>query len=409
MRIMIIGFISSNQSHIQLIKTEMLSKFKFICLEEKDIVSLVGIGKLVNADKIPLLNNLQKIYGNVFISGDAIWDEKACHHLLSTLHGMLLIDTTPLQPNDLPSGQYWTQEGITNTVEWRKQLVVTHEADFLDYLDFSNKAVHWHLKSLSELIQRYDDKKDVINVSMEDVIKQAMTDLGIDLLQEVVADSPQQKVQISDTESSEDIDENISEGADDIGDTGGNISENTDDEPATSVSESQTSSSNTYRLPPATIQQKGGIKVRNVNNPPKLTENSVALKLTNGTISLLIPANLQLPIQTINKKEYNVLVFTAPNLGNTELQSLKIHNNSSVTPQPIQPIKTSTKSHTKYQNSVTGNSDLQQLVAQKVQLDQAIKIARAANDELTVNELRKQRRSVRRQINAIGGASNETA
>lgn len=402
---MVIGFISSNQNHIQLIKTEVLSKFKFICLEEKDIVSLVGIGKLVNANKIPLLNNLQKIYGNVFISGDALWDEKACHHLLSTLHGVLLIDTTPLQPNDLPSGQYWAQEGLTNAVGWLKQLVVTHEADFLDYLDFSNKAVHRHLKSLSELIQRHDDKKDVINVSMEDVIKQAMTDLGIDSLLEVVADSSQQKVQISDTENSENIDENIDDSTESSEDTGDDIDEDISDEPATSVSGDQTSSSNTYRLTSATIQQKGGIKVMNVNNPPKLTEGSIALKLINGAISLLIPANLQLPIQTINKKEYNLLVFTAPDLGNTELQFLKIHNNSVVTSQPI---KTSTKSHTKYQNSVTGNSDLQQLVAQKVQLDQAIKIARAANDELTVNELRKQRRSVRRQINAIGGASNET-
>ena len=114
---------------------------------------------------------------------------------------------------------------------------------------------------------------------------------------------------------------------------------------------------------------------------------------------LFIPAGTQLSTQIIDGVEYQTMVFTAPDLGNTGLQPLKIQNamGHSVKRQPI-------SAHT----SSVDTSKLQQLLTQKTYLDQSIKEARAANDEARVIELRKQRRLIRRQINKWGIEAHAT-
>lgn len=409
---MIIGIISPLQNHVQIIESALPTELNYVKITEEDLVKFVGVGAVINNDKCNLLTELQRIYGNVLISGDTLWDEKACHHLLSVLHGLLLIDTTPLSPDELPSGQYWKRDEALENVAWRRQLVVTHETEFLDYLNFSTKEVQWHIKSLVELIKRHDDRKVVTNLSMEDVIKRAMQELGIDSqdiepipLVTVPSSHPQGLVckpfETAKTVAEEEVTESPDE----------ELIDSSEQQRPLEETEEQLSTDNTepknYELPPADRNLQGGIKVRSVDDPLLIKENFAYLKIKDGTIALLLPASFQLPTQSIEGKEYQVLVFTAPNLGDTGLQELKIQNQII---DAVNQSRVDTKSSVKRQSIISQEKivaenadDLQQLVAQKVHLDQLIKSARAAKDDATVAELRKQRRSIRRQINAIGG------
>lgn len=390
---MIIGVVSSTQSHIQLIKDTIATKYDFIHVTEENVVSAVGIGRLVNGDKRPLLDSLQRTYGNVLISGDALWSETLCQYLLGNLGGALLIDINLPKPDELPHGQYWGYEGIIDwVVQVQSKRVPLHEFKRMTpndgtivYLDTDNSQFQSNMVALMETIQNHYEKRDVVNVSMEDVIKQAMADLGIEPppAQVTIVDSSNKPIPISQTEkiTLPEVKETVELAAQHP------IALSADQYP--------------------TIVSKGKVapeEEQNLNTSSITDDTLVYLKMKDGTMALFVPTNIQLPTQVISGVEYHTLVFTAPDLGNTGLQPLKVQNVVVSTKVERHPISTPVVSS----QLAVGSSNLQQLVAQKVQLDQSIKEARAANDEARVTELRKQRRLIRRQINKWGVEAHAT-
>lgn len=378
---MVIGVVSSTQSHVQLIKDAIATRYDFTHVTERDIVSTIGIGKLVNCDKAPLLDSLQDTYGNVLISGDALWSEALCQYLLTNLRGSLLIDITLPKPGELPHGQYWGYEGIMAwVIQSQFKRAPQHDGSVI-YLDVDNSQFQFNMTALLETIQQHDDRRDVVNVSMEDVIKRAMKDLGIELPPaQVVTEETAPKEESEVEKTVEMIKETVEVAAQHP--TALSI-----EQPPTIVS-----------TPKVAPEKKQDLNTNSTNS-----DSQVFLKMKDGTMALFIPVNIQLPAQVIGGVGYHTLVFTAPDLGNTGLQPLKVQN--AVIPATSSVVHR----HPIMTPQVTVDSpDLQQLVAQKVQLDQSIRDARAAKDEATVAELRKQRRLIRRQINAIGGSVNVT-
>ena len=369
---MIIGVISSTRSHIQLIKDAIATRYDFTHVTERDIVSTIGIGKLVNCNKAPLLDSLQDTYGNVLISGDALWSEALCQHLLTNLRGSLLIDITLPKPGELPHGQYWGYEGIMNwAIQFQSKRAPQHEGNVI-YLDVDNSQFQFNMTVLLETIQQHYDKKEVVTMSMEDVIKRAMADLGIESLptQEVSKDVPEKVI------PEPLIEETLEIAAQHP------IALLTNPHPTIEPSNEKSPEKN---------------QIPDISSP--INNSTVYLKMRKGTMVLFIPANTQLPAQIIDGVEYQTIVFTAPDLGNTGLQPLKIQN----------ALEYSVKRHpiSAHMSSID-TSELQQLLTQKTYLDQNIKEARAANDEARVIELRKQRRLIRRQINKWGMEAHAT-
>lgn len=387
---MVIGVVSSTQSHIQLIKDAIATKYDFTHVTEENIVSAVGIGRLVTGDKRLLLDNLQRTYGNVLISGDALWSETLCQYLLGTLGGSLLIDITLPKPGELPHGQYWGYEGIIDwAIQAQSKKATLHQfkrATLHDgaivYLDTDDSQFQSNMVALMEVIQNHYKKEDVVDVSMEDVIKRAMADLGIEPPAQAtpIVDSSKKPIPVSQTEETTlpEVKETVEIGAQHP------IALSTNLHPTIVSSDEVTPEEN-----------------HNSSTSSITDDTQVYLKIKDGTIALFLPTSIQLPAQVISGVEYHTLVFTAPDLGNIGLQPLKIQNNVAPTKVKRHPISAPVVSS----QPVGDSSDLHQLVAQKVQLDQSIRDARAAGDETTVNELRKQRRLIRRQINAIGGST----
>lgn len=379
---MVIGVVSSTQSHIQLIKDTIATKYDFTHVTEENIVSAVGIGRLVTGDKRPLLDNLQRTYGNVLISGDALWSETLCQYLLGTLGGSLLIDITLPKPGELPHGQYWGYEGIMDwAIQAQSKRATLHDGAIV-YLDTDDSQFQSNMVALMEVIQNHYKKEDVVDVSMEDVIKRAMADLGIEPPAQAtpIVDSSKKPIPVSQTEETTlpEVKETVEIGAQHP------IALSTNPHPTIVPRDEVTPEEN-----------------HNSSTSSITDDTQVYLKIKDGTIALFLPTSIQLPAQVISGVEYHTLVFTAPDLGNIGLQPLKIQNNVAPTKVERHPISAPVVSF----QSAGDSSDLHQLVAQKVQLDQSIRDARAAGDETTVNELRKQRRLIRRQINAIGGST----
>lgn len=382
---MVIGVVSSTQSHIQLIKDTIATKYDFTHVTEENIVSAVGIGRLVTGDKRPLLDNLQHTYGNVLISGDALWSETLCQYLLGDLGGSLLIDITLPKPDELPHGQYWGYEGIMDwAIQAQSKRATPHQFKratpydgTIVYLDTDDSQFQFNMVALMEVIQNHYKKEDVVDVSMEDVIKRAMADLGIE--------PPAQDTPIVDSSKSQTEETTLPEVKETVEIVAQHpIALSTNPHPTIVSSDEVTPEEN-----------------HNSSTSSITDDTQVYLKIKDGTMALFLPTSIQLPAQVISGVEYHTLVFTAPDLGNIGLQPLKIQNLVAPTKVERHPISAPVVSS----QPAGDSSDLRQLVAQKVQLDQSIRDARAAGDETTVNELRKQRRLIRRQINAIGGST----
>ena len=359
---MILGIVSPFSSQIQSILSKLPEEYNFVHVSELDVLKAIGLGQLINADKSNMLSYLQDTYGNIVVSGSALWD-KNLRGRFTELGGLWVCSEQPPIDSEVPQEQYWS----------------THRG--ADLYTPEGNPVESLMKAIQS--QASKDKKGVVDVSMEDVIKRAMRDLGIV--------QPNAPIQVDPNPPSpvvKEISEPLIENAPKLA----------EEQPVELES----------TIPPAILSsdEKVPEKSQNTYTSPTTSNLAVYLKMKDGTMALFIPSELQLPAQVIDGVEYHTLVFTAPDLGNLGLQELKIQNKVSLAIQR----KSIPKSVVVSNSPSTGNEgDLQQLVSQKVHLDQSIKEARAAGDEELVSELRKQRRSVRRQINAIGGMGNATS
>lgn len=134
--------------------------------------------------------------------------------------------------------------------------------------------------------------------------------------------------------------------------------------------------------------------------------DAIFVKISGGHMAVLLPVGLQMEHQSIGGMEFNVATVGLPDLKSTKLQELTIFPQKTEQPvkrtpiistpekpkieQPKQPIKT-----------VVVSGEISDLVAEKARLDAEIKKYRQLGDVDTVNELRKQRRAVRNKINKL--------
>lgn len=363
---MIVGVISPFQSDIQSIHKAMDGMGNFTYVTEAEVVKYTGIGKLVNCSKEPLLQALDEAYGNILVSGDILMDESARDYILKSGGVVIVVWHLPSVEELYPEG-YWEDMDVVNAaVKDRLTGIYQQNRDkgwmvCLDFEDCRDKSINLLDQTVAIIHQNATEKRDVINVSMEDIINKAMRDLGVEPIDSKAIEPAQSpKLETPRVEEAPEL-------------------------PAAQ---------------PAELSSDVEVdKLPNVENPPpeipQQSSKSTYLKMKNGTMVLFIPSNYQFPAQVIGGVEYQTIVFRAPDLGNVDLQELKILNEIVAQPHPSPTIRKPVHA--------VDSSDLAQLVAKKVQLDQDIKSARQNSDKSLVELLRKQRRQVRRQINAIGG------
>lgn len=146
--------------------------------------------------------------------------------------------------------------------------------------------------------------------------------------------------------------------------------------------------------------------------------NALYCKISGNKMALLIPEGMKLEQQTIGDMVFNVITVDVPDLKNTKLQELT----QAVAPQPkkvekpimnppvekkkpeLVPMPVNPKGYDAHKKRLKEDFnidvDLDDLKSEKARLDDAIKQARAAGDQELVDSLRKQRRAVRKKINA---------
>ena len=127
---------------------------------------------------------------------------------------------------------------------------------------------------------------------------------------------------------------------------------------------------------------------------------SIFMKISGNHMVLLIPEGLELDKQVIGGNTYNTVAVQVPDFGGKLYEMPLIntvstaHKSNTIVRVPIIMPKT----------EVSQSSDdeyMENLLKEKSRLDAEIKAARASHDDNLVNDLRKQRRSIRARINQI--------
>ncbi len=153
-------------------------------------------------------------------------------------------------------------------------------------------------------------------------------------------------------------------------------------------------------------------------NPPEPEEDeeevetetsSVFVKITDNSMALLLPVGLKLEKQIIGDMEFNVATIEVPDINNHKLQELEVKvgavQSTQESPKRV-PITTKAPKDTTPKEkapvkTVVVSGDVKDLQEEKSRLDGEIKKYRQMGDIETVNALRKQRRAVRNKINAL--------
>lgn len=128
--------------------------------------------------------------------------------------------------------------------------------------------------------------------------------------------------------------------------------------------------------------------------------HSIFMKISGNHMVLLIPEGLELDKQVIGGNTYNTVAVQVPDFGG-KLYEMPLINvahtvtkSNTVVRVPIIMPKTEP-------SSSSDDEYLENLLKEKSRLDAEIKAARASHDDNLVNDLRKQRRSIRARINHI--------
>lgn len=172
-------------------------------------------------------------------------------------------------------------------------------------------------------------------------------------------------------------------------------SQNTEDEP---VEETQMEETKPIMNPPEPEDDESS----------QDDEDQMCCKISGNTMVLMFPKDTEFNSITIGDVEFNTLTVSLPDVSSTKLQVLDIiHQIQQKSEQPKivrVPIflPKETKPEKKVQTRVE-NADLEQLRQQKAEIDAKIKQARSNNDSGLVEQLRKERRKLRAEINKLGG------
>lgn len=137
------------------------------------------------------------------------------------------------------------------------------------------------------------------------------------------------------------------------------------------------------------------------NNESDEEADAIFVKISGGHMAVLLPVGLQMEKQTIGGIEFNVATVGLPDLKSSKLQELTIISQSEQPVKRVPIITTVAEKPAKPIKTVVVSGDISDLTAEKSRLDAEIKKYRQLGDVDTVNELRKQRRAVRNKINKL--------
>ena len=372
----------------------LLNHLKGTCkvISENELITSMDVGDLVNNTKLKrsVLVELENQYNNLLVYGNTLLDRSICDWIVK--RGGKIVVILELNPQFDFAGAYFENLDRQVILDQFKAQWCNPSIEGIEYWTFDD-TFHSHIKDYTDWIidsikltgikDTIKEVKDTI-MTMEETIRQAKEKLGIFSSQ----------------------DEGITE------------------EQSSSVMEPET--------PILSVSEK--VEVDTFEEQI----SSIFLKIKDGTIALLVPQDklLKLPVKNINGKSYVTLSFRAPDLGNTQLQKLNILNEVSAT-IPLKKGSVSQETTQKSDSWVDNllektkpqldklfpdsseeskpipkskpspipefkSNDLKELEQEKERLTKLIAEARKVGDNEKVTELRRQRRSIRKKINACG-------
>lgn len=406
---MIIGLIGPVSQDIEL-ATELLTEDKEIqVIDSIQLLRLAGrklIGSLTTQDyhKKYVLKKFEDIFGTVIVTGNLILSENICEWLLQEGGIIVVVSRDKLESYDKEviktTEKYWdekTTQKYNLEVRFKKVYERLQKSntgtDNLYLADLGSEDTSM-LESLiessqdwmesetiensyEELISLIEVRKDDEDMTMEESIKKAMRELGMNVDDSDVPAEPK---------------------------------------PVTKKPETKKASK------PVKTEVKQQPKDDFMNPPEDNTESeeeavvdSVFVKLTDTTMALLIPVGLEMEKQNIGGMEFNVATVGIPDLKNRKLQELQINKTHQETEKVSKPERKPVKAEKsepkkiekpkqkleKPMKVMVESGNLDELREEKARLDAEIKKFRAAGDIDTVNSLRKQRRAVRNKINSL--------
>lgn len=154
-------------------------------------------------------------------------------------------------------------------------------------------------------------------------------------------------------------------------------------------------------------------------NPPEPDEDDagddeICCKISGNNLVLMFPKGTEFKTVSVNGIDFDTLTVSLPDVSSTQLQVLSVVKEKSIVRVPIilnkktteKPKTTKTKSPaTKPVQSSGDNIDVEKLRQKKAELDVAIKEARVNDDAGLIEDLRKQRRKIRNEINKLTGGA----
>lgn len=406
---MIIGLIGPVSQDIEL-ATELLTEDKEVqVIDSIQLLRLAGrklIGSLTTQDyhKKYVLKKFEDIFGTVIVTGNLILSEDICEWLLQEGSIIVVVSRDKLESYDeeviKTTEKYWDEKATqkynlevrfkkvyerlqkSNTGTDNLYLVDLGSEDTSMLESLIESSQDWMESetienSYEELISLIEVRKDDEDMTMEESIKKAMRELGMDVDDSDVPAEPKSVTKKPETKKAS---------------------------------------------KPVKTEVKQQPKDDFMNQPEDNTESeeeavvdSVFVKLTDTTMALLIPVGLEMEKQNIGGMEFNVATVGIPDLKNRKLQELQINKTQQETEKvskperkPVKAEKSESKKTEKPKQKLekpmkvmVESGNLDELREEKARLDAEIKKFRAAGDIDTVNSLRKQRRAVRNKINSL--------
>lgn len=383
---MIIGIVGPDVGEVQKFVQNTLAEKHIQVVDSGQILQHLQeevLNSLMTQDyhKKYFLKNLESQLGTVVVTGNLLLNPNLCEWILENQGAVVIVPNKLAELDSSWDSKYWSQETVREyELEQRfndlyKRLQKIHvgqlymispkQAQQIKIQNWSNSKIYG-LDDQS--LANYALGKGDENMNMEDSIRQAMKELGIELNQ------PAKEVAPITLPTPEETQVNSSE-----------ISPETDqvlpfDEVETNTQAQQLTFPEFEEEEPALEEED--------------QQKSIFVKLTDTNMAILFPASLELDTRVIDGVEYNVATVEIPDLNDRKLQELKSINNAPAV-KAIQPTKQTQPI------KATKVEDLEALKQEKARLDVEIKQNRAAGNLDTVNVLRKQRRAVRAKINKL--------
>lgn len=406
---MIVGLVGGVPQDIYEV-TSLLSKNR--CIQVVDSIEILRMldRHTINSltvqsyHKQYFLKLLEDKFGTIIVTGNIILSEDIINWILDNYGVIVIVSRKDMNTYDVDTlkslKKYWGESSVQKYhVETRwKNLYERLKDKRTYYIDVSDSE---SLSKLHEVAENWDDSsvcgvssEDLVNITkirkdgksnmtMEESIKKAMRELGMDV-----------------DEDNSDETKKSTKGAD----------KKIEPRKKTKNLKNESVITKDFINPPE-VEQNTEFEDKETEEDTN-TNDSIFVKISDGTMALLLPVGLQLEQQNIAGMNFKVATIEIPDINSTKLQELPIRTgiqgkSQSTSKKQWQQPKMVIKRQPIISDSdesseiITISSDLKKLQEEKMRLDAEIKRCRAAGDTEQVDVLRKQRRVVRKKINSL--------